>query len=180
MVRYESLILAIPEITQDEINTLEKELDRITQKAKGSIIAFDRWGKFRLAYPVRKNDYGVYFLARFEVPIEAAINEDIKALFAIKLNNIVMRNLFACLDSQASSDYQRPKSLEESPATRDVSTFLKENKMEGLLSSVQAQEAALEKKSAAVATEQKTTQEPDDKDPIATDDTSEVSDDKKN
>jgi len=46
-----------------------------------------------------------------------------------------MRSLFTHLDPKASLAYQRPKSLEEVPA-RDVETFLKENKMEGLLSAV--------------------------------------------
>ena len=77
----------------------------------------------------------VYYLFRFEIPRGTELIQDIKALFKLKLNNIVMRSMFSRIDEKASLIYQRPKSLEETP-TRDVETFLKENKMEGLLSSV--------------------------------------------
>ncbi|HEB41877.1 MAG TPA: 30S ribosomal protein S6 [Candidatus Dependentiae bacterium] len=132
---YELLLLTVPEITSDESKNLEKRLNKFVLNYKGSIISFERWGKYRLVYPVKKNDYGIYYLFRFEIPRETELIQDVKTLFNVKLNNIVMRNMFTYLDEKASLAYQRPKSLEEVP-TRDVETFLKENKMEGLLSAV--------------------------------------------
>lgn len=134
--RYETLMLTVPEITQDEMKKLEKEFDRVVSEAKGTTLSFERWGKYRLAYPVQKNDYGVYFLARYEAPEGSGIQDELKSLFAIKVNNFVMRQVSTLLDEKAPLAYQRPKSLEESPGTRgDVKDFLKEHKMEGLLSS---------------------------------------------
>ncbi len=144
MLNYEVLLLSIPAITGDESKKLEFQLNRLIQKEKGSMFLFDRWGKFKLAYPVRRNDYGVYFLARFEIPEGTSIIDDIKTLFKLKLNNIIMREMFSRLDPDQPLEYQRPKSLEEA-TTRDVETFLKENKMEGLLSSVDSTEAPKEK-----------------------------------
>jgi len=142
--RYEVLLLTVPEITLDESKGLEKQLNKLVQDNKGSIISFERWGKYRLVYPVKKNDYGVYYLFRFEIPQGTDLIQDIKVLFKIKLSNIIMRNMFSRLDEKASLAYQRPKSLEEVPA-RDVETFLKENKMEGLLSSVDPSQRRLKK-----------------------------------
>ncbi len=134
MLRYEILMLAVPEITQDESKGLEDRLEKIIEKHKGAIVSFERWGKFRLAYPVNKNDYGIYFLIRFEMEQSAGpLLEELKALFAVKLNDLVMRYLVSRLDPSAPLIYQRPQSLEDTPA-RDVDTFLRENKMEGLLS----------------------------------------------
>jgi small subunit ribosomal protein S6 len=133
LARYESLLLTVPEITADEAKSLESQIDRIVKGQKGNVISFERWGKYRLAYPVRNNEYGVYFLARFESPAEAV--EEIKSLFAVKLHDLVMRNMAIHLDPKASLVYQRPQSLEDAPTTRDVNTFLKENKMEGLMGS---------------------------------------------
>lgn len=135
MLRYEALMLTVPAITGDETKNLETSLDKLIQKQKGTMLSFERWGKFKLSYPVKKNDYGVYFLARFETPKDSTTVQDIKALFNVKLNNVVMRELVGKLDPEQTLAYQRPKSLEEAP-TRDVETFLKENKMEGLLSAV--------------------------------------------
>jgi small subunit ribosomal protein S6 len=123
MLRYEILILATPEITQDESKQLESHIDTIIRGAQGTVISFDRWGKYRLAYPVKKNDYGIYYLARFEVATAGSLIEDIRMLFKVKLYDIVMRNMITLLDSKDTLEYQRPPSLEEAPA-RDVASFL--------------------------------------------------------
>jgi small subunit ribosomal protein S6 len=132
--RYETLILATPEITNEESSNLESTLSKEIKKAKGSLITYDRWGKFRLAYPVRKNEYGVYFLIRYEIPSESktAFFEELKSLFAIKFNTIAMRHVTVKLPATAGAVYKRPVSLEETP--KDIDVFLRENKMEGLMS----------------------------------------------
>jgi len=68
MLKYETLILSVPEATTDEANKMESQVNKIIEANKGKLISFDRWGKYRLAYPVKKNKYGVYFLTRFEIP----------------------------------------------------------------------------------------------------------------
>ncbi len=134
MLRYEILMLAVPEITQDETKQLEDRLERMIEQHKGAIISFERWGKYRLAYPVKKNDYGIYFLLRFEISTDPTpLLNELKTIFAVKLNDIIMRYLISKLDPEASLAYQRPQSLEDAPA-RDVDTFLREPKMEGLRS----------------------------------------------
>ncbi len=145
MIRYEGLFLTTPQITQDEAKNLELSLDTIVKKHKGSIVSFERWGKYRLAYPVRKNEYGNYFLMRFDIPEATDALNDIKQLFIVKLHTFVMREMFTRLDADQALAYQRSKSLEESP-TRDVESFLKENKMTGLLPSVDEKKASVAKK----------------------------------
>lgn len=132
MNRYETLILAVPEITSDEATAFEKQLDKTVSDAKGSVISYERWGKYRLAYPVQGNDYGVYYLMRFEVedPNKETLLEALKTLFSVKYVELIMRNMVVRLDPHASLDYKRPESLEEVP-TKDIDTFLKESK--GLL-----------------------------------------------
>lgn len=132
LTRYETLLLTVPEITADEAKSLESQIERIIKNSKGNLISFERWGKYKLAYPVRKNDYGVYFLTRFEA--EGSAVQEVKSLFAVKLHDLVMRNMAIQLDAKQSLEYQRPPSLEDAPS-RDVNTFLKENKMEGLMAS---------------------------------------------
>ena len=137
MLRYETLILASPDITSDETTQLEEEFGKLVRKNKGDLLSFERWGKLLLAYPIRKNDYGVYFLARFDIENGQATSllDEFHMLCKVKLHNIVMRHLSTELDMNAPLEYIRPDSLEDTP-TRDVDAFLRENKMEGLLSSV--------------------------------------------
>lgn len=121
MIRYEGLLLTTPQITQEEIANIEASVDKIIQSKQGSAISFERWGKYKLAYPVKKNEYGVYFLMRFDVPAATSIVDDMKMLFETKLNNIVMRTMFTRLDKDQPLAYQRPKSLEEMPAREEFS-----------------------------------------------------------
>ncbi len=151
--RYEVLVLTVPELTQDESKQIENEIDKLTNKAKGMVLSFERWGKYRLTYPMRANDYGVYFLVRFESPKESTLLKDLQDLFRVKLHDIVMRHMVTRLDGEQSLEYQRPKSLEESPTSRDMNTFLKENKMEGLLSSVDKTDRAKKTKQPEVVAE---------------------------
>ncbi|HML18961.1 MAG TPA: 30S ribosomal protein S6 [Candidatus Dependentiae bacterium] len=128
MARYEILLLTIPEITEDEIKNVESQVQGILRTAKGTFISFERWGKFRLAYPVKKNEYGVYFLVRFELPSEASDTlKELKNLVDVKFYDIVMRSMVSVLDSKQSLVYQRPTSLEEAPR-REAGSFLRPGK----------------------------------------------------
>lgn len=125
MIRYEILMLTVPQITEDEAKRLQTELENLIKEGKGSVISFERWGKYRLAYPIAKNDYGVYFLTRFELPEAAATIEEIKRAFKVRLNEIVIREMILVLEPGQSLEYQRPLSLEETPE-REVGSFIKE------------------------------------------------------
>ncbi|HJM68741.1 MAG TPA: 30S ribosomal protein S6 [Candidatus Babeliales bacterium] len=151
--RYETLMLAIPEITNDESKTVEAALEKAVKKTKGSIISYDRWGKYRLAYPIKKNDYGVYYLLRYELPedIKGEFFDDMKSLFTIKYEGLVMRSMTVQLNPGSSLEYERPESLEETP--KDVESFLRENKMEGLISKDSSDKAAPVKATEAVKPE---------------------------
>lgn len=134
MMLYETLVLAAPEITAAETTDLESFLEKTIKKLNASVRSFDRWGKYRLAYPIKKRDYGVYFLIRYEVDAEncKALMEELHNLFTVKLPQTVMRYMTSRLDQAQSLSYQKPESLEDMP-TQDVDTFIRENKMEGLL-----------------------------------------------
>lgn len=124
MANYETLILTVPEITKDESSNLELQLNKIVKASKGDVISFERWGKYRLAYPVRKNEYGVYYLIRYEVPVDSksTVVKGVKEFFDIKYHEIVMRHVVSALSTGKSLEYVRPKSLEEAP---ELGSFMK-------------------------------------------------------
>lgn len=132
MRQYEALLLTIPEITGDEIKNIETQLDKVVKAGTGSTISFERWGKYRLAYEINKSDYGVFFLARFELPKGTKTLEDMKHLLKVKLNNVIMREMISALDPKQPLTYQRPRSLEEAP-TRE-NELSKDSKINSFLS----------------------------------------------
>jgi ribosomal protein S6 len=132
--QYEALLLTVPEITGDEAKHLETQLDKAIKAGSGSTISFERWGKYKLAYEINKNDYGVFFLMRFEVPQGTQLINDMKTLLKVKLNNVIMRDMISVLDPKSPLTYQRPRSLEEAPA-REAEGFSRDNKSSGFFAS---------------------------------------------
>lgn len=158
MLRYEVLLLTIPEITKDESQNMQDLFAKAIRKAKGTMLSFDRWGKYRLSYLVRKNEYGVYFLVRFDVEQAErdALLSDLRDIFVFKCNNLIMKHIFQRLEDDADLEYNRPESLEDNP--QDLNDFLKKNEMSGLLKknparqNEEAKEETAEAKSAATET----------------------------
>lgn len=121
--RYEALLLTVPEITADETKSIEQQFGRLVSDKKGSMISFDRWGKYRLAYPIAKNDYGVYFLARFETENPNPLVQEVETLLGVKLHEVIMRSMVSKLGPRQSLEYQRPPSLEDAPTRAEGSPF---------------------------------------------------------
>jgi ribosomal protein S6 len=135
MLRYETLILTRPEITEDETTKIERCFDTHLTGDNGHVTTFDKWGKLRLSYPVKGNDYGSYILVRFE-STEAFITKFIKELetfFKIKCSDFVIRYVTTKLAKDAPTTYFKPEAI-DSTRSASVDSFLKENKMDGLLS----------------------------------------------
>lgn len=132
MTKYEYLMLANPGITGDEASGLEKNFERLVKQFKGSLVSFDRWGKCRLAYPIKHQDYGVYYMARFEMDAPQEFLKEIKLLLDVKYNDLIMRTSTVKIGPKKSYTNFRPESVEDIP-TRNVDQFLRDNKMEGLI-----------------------------------------------
>lgn len=115
--RYEILLLAVPGIAADDAATIESQMHSAVTAQEGEVLSFEKWGKYRLAYQVRKNDYGVYYLARFELPNKdiSLVLEDIHKLFRVKYCDLIMRYMISELPYEKSLEYSRPESLEEAP-----------------------------------------------------------------
>ena len=115
--RYEVLFLTVPGITNDESSLIESQFNDIISASKGKTVSYEKWGKYNLAYEVKDNDYGVYFLSRFELPEQnlGAILEQLRQFFAVKYSDAVMRHIFTFLPAKVSLEYKRPESMEEAP-----------------------------------------------------------------
>jgi small subunit ribosomal protein S6 len=146
MTKYEYLMLATPGITGDEASGLEKQFQDLLKKFEGNFVSFDRWGKCRLAYPVKHHDYGVYYMARFEMTQPQEFLKELKLVLDVRYNDLVMRTATVKVATQAFSDF-RPDAVEDIP-TRNVDQFLRENKMEGLINKKETPSSQEEKTAA--------------------------------
>ena len=134
MIRYETLMLTRPELTNEELAMLEKNIEKIVTTATGVVKKFDKWGKYRLAYSVEKNDYGIYILVRYDVPSHqvAAMVKELAQFFRIACSEIVMRNVNVRLADDAPDHYKKPESV-ETLGTGSVDAFLKQHKIDSMI-----------------------------------------------
>jgi len=135
--RYETLLLATTKTTDDELAMIERQFDQILSAHKGKMSTFDKWGKYRLAFPVGKSDYGYYILVRYEAPSSSVMDlmKELDSFFKIKCNEIIMRHTTVALSKDAPNTYIKPEAL-DAVRTGGIDAFLKENKMENLLESI--------------------------------------------
>jgi small subunit ribosomal protein S6 len=66
MLQYETVFIAEPTMTEEEIDELLKGYDQLVVGAGGKVLKVEKWGKRRLAYPIHKHEEGVYALLILE------------------------------------------------------------------------------------------------------------------
>ena len=91
MRTYEGMFLFDPAVTTDW-DSIQKELDRLMERAGARLIASGKWDERRLAYEIRGHKRGVYALAYFEADPSkvASIERDVQLSEAI-LRCLVVR-----------------------------------------------------------------------------------------
>ena len=84
---YENILIFSPSIDEEEIEKEIKDIEIILKQHKGEIISVDKWGKKKLAYPIKKNDTGYYLLMNLK--LETKILPELELKY--KLNQNIMR-----------------------------------------------------------------------------------------
>lgn len=141
MLRYETLLLGKTEMTEDDIAGLERNFDTLITAGQGKLSSFDKWGKYRLAFPVEKQTQGIYILVRYELPIVGTgkLLSQVDEFLKIKCNELVLRHVNIRLKANALTTYNKPEPMDVA-RTGTVDAFIKDNKIDTLLNSVHGSE----------------------------------------
>lgn len=97
MKEYELTILVHPDLEIDLDKPLKK-IEQIITENGGKITKQDNWGKRKLAYPIKKQEFAVYVYYELEIP--AAGVKKINDTFNI--TDEVLRFLLATVDPRAA------------------------------------------------------------------------------
>ena len=66
MSQYETGFLISPNLAEEETEKVISQMAEIISKKKGKVIKEDRWGKRKLAYPIKKFDEAFYVFFHYE------------------------------------------------------------------------------------------------------------------
>jgi small subunit ribosomal protein S6 len=73
MRNYEVAYIADPDLDEQALAALDERVAGWITAAGGSTIQVDRWGKRRMAYPIKKRLDGVYVFVQASLPPRAAL-----------------------------------------------------------------------------------------------------------
>jgi small subunit ribosomal protein S6 len=96
MQTYETLFITSPTLTEDVERTTVDSLSQVVTDGGGTMVANERMGRRRLAYPIQKHTDGVY--VRFLYDSEAAVPKELER--RIRLSDNVLRVLTVRLDQK--------------------------------------------------------------------------------
>ena len=95
MQGYELTVLIHPDLETEIDKTLETVRSLITD-AGGKVVKEDNWGKKKLAYSIKKEDFAVYLCFDLELPADAPL----KISSALNISDYALRYLLVKLDEK--------------------------------------------------------------------------------
>ncbi len=105
---YETTVVLDPQLDQTKIEAFVDQVQKTITEAGGSIRKVDHWGKKRMAYEIKKRQYGyyIYFLYESDGKIVAPMER------TFRLNESVLRYLTVKLDKKAIRQMESGKKME--------------------------------------------------------------------
>ena len=73
MNQYELIYVTKPQLNATDLEGINTKVNGLVEKASGQVLAFEEWGRRRLAYPISKNEHGVYSYLNFVAPADAPV-----------------------------------------------------------------------------------------------------------
>ncbi len=92
---YELVLVISPEVAEEEFEAALNNVSRFIVGKGGVISDIERWGKRRLAYPIRHFVEGNYVLTRFK--LKPVSGKELEA--SLRISEEVLRHLLVRLDS---------------------------------------------------------------------------------
>jgi small subunit ribosomal protein S6 len=80
--KYETLLIARPELEEEQLKALLDEIIALIKREGGSISGVDVWGLRRLEYPIKHEESGHYAVVNFES--EASVVKELERVAGIR------------------------------------------------------------------------------------------------
>jgi small subunit ribosomal protein S6 len=91
---YELIVIISPDVPEEEVPASVDKIGEFITSKGGSITQVDRWGKRRLAYPIKHFKEGNYVLTKFK--IEPAMTAELEA--SLRISEKILRHMLVRLD----------------------------------------------------------------------------------
>jgi len=96
MNNYEMMFIVKTTMESDEVKKTAESVKKIVENEKGKVAEFKELGEKKLAYPIKKEINGYYFVMQFEATKEAEAEINRKA----SIDENILRHLIIKLDEE--------------------------------------------------------------------------------
>ena len=130
--KYELTFIVDAQLEQQKIDELVEHVEKLISGNNGKVIKVDHWGKRRLAYEIKRKQYGHYIYFLFEsdgsniksIEHDLNFNESVLRFLTVKLSKQALKSL-GDLESTEEAE-----SLEPEPVSKDVVEKSEDTKQE--------------------------------------------------
>ena len=113
--QYELIYVTQPQLNTTDLQGLSAKVTGFIEKAQGQVLAFEDWGRKKLAYAIAKNEHGIYSYVNFVAPADAPLSIE----KALGLDDSFMRYITVQLNNNVDVDAART-TAEAEKAERDA------------------------------------------------------------
>lgn len=92
---YELVVIIRPEVADDAVDGIVDDISKLISRNGGAVDEVDRWGKRKLAYPIKRLLEGYYVL--FRCKMKPSSGKGLEA--SLRISEEVLRHLLVKLDS---------------------------------------------------------------------------------
>ena len=92
---YELTVIINPEFSEEKFEATLDNISRFITDRGGTVVEMDRWGKRRLAYPIKHCIEGNYVLAKIQ--IESTLGKELEA--NLQISGDILRHLLIKLNN---------------------------------------------------------------------------------
>lgn len=126
MKTYEQMFILNPSLDEEQENALVEKLANVVKTDGGEVLETKRWGKRRLAYDIKGQAEGTYWVMTFKAP--AIVPEELRRI--VKITEGFLRDIIIDLTDSMRSSKKREEHLKALEARRQARTQAKEQERE--------------------------------------------------
>lgn len=164
MRKYETIFVVDSLLKSDEIDSIISKYERFISANGGKIEDIEHWGKKRLAYEIKKRQYGYYVLIRFDGPPtmirtlerEYRLNESLLRYKTLTIPKAALQTMQESEQKPESAEKQAPQPKAQETKAAKEETTSEEVKAEEK-PAVEAEEKTETEESSAPSQEEETT-----------------------
>lgn len=122
--QYESVVIINAALEDEQVDSTVARLKEVISSHGGEIAAVDKWGRKRLAYPIKKAKSGYYVVYRFKAPTDLIavlernyrLDENISRYLTISLNKFALEAIAKQIESSKAVE---PAAVEDLTKTNE-------------------------------------------------------------